>query len=147
MFDTTAAMRVCGVRLPLIEALPAAVLVGPGSEPGSPHLSFRIGACEAQALLRELRGQETIRSRAVHGMARVAAALGGSLTAVRLLRSGPGLARAVVHIETVDGVIDVPADPGLALATAILLDLPLLVERALVESLRAATHAELPAPW
>lgn len=124
-------LAVRGVRMPLHDALPAVVLVGPRDRPDRPPLALHIGADDAHSLHHELRGQETTRSRAVGLAERVAAALGGRLAAARLIPVGPGVITAEVEVDTPSGPVDVRTEPAQALAAAVSLGVPLLADVAL----------------
>jgi bifunctional DNase/RNase len=124
-------LEVRGVRMPTHDALPGAVLVGRRHQPDNRVLLVHIGAGDVHALHHELRGQQTMRSRAVCLVGRVAAALGGRLRAARLVAAGAGRLAAVLEVDAPAGPVEVPAEPGQALAAAVCLRVPLRAEAAL----------------
>jgi hypothetical protein len=117
-------LEVRGVRMPTHDALPGTVLVGRRHQPDNRVLLVHIGAGDVHALHHELRGQQTMRSRAVCLVGRVAAALGGRLRAARLVA-------AVLEVDAPAGPVEVPAEPGQALAAAVCLRVPLRAEAGL----------------
>jgi bifunctional DNase/RNase len=126
MQSSAVELEVRGVRMPANQALAAVALVGRRGTADGRVLSLQIGVGDAHSLHHELHGHETTRSQAVSLAGRLVGALGGRLKATRLVAEGPNTVTAVVEIETPTGSVEVPAEPGQALATAVHLGLPLL---------------------
>jgi hypothetical protein len=95
-------------------------------------LSLNVGPGDVHALLHELRGEPTVRSQAVALLDRVAAACSGRIVAARLLPVEPGQCRGAVVLETATGPVDIPTEPGQALAVAVCLGVPLLADTELL---------------
>lgn len=114
------------VNCPLLEPRAASVIIGRRDRPEERAFSLCIGAAEAHALQHELRGEETMRSQALHLAHCIAAVLGGRLKAARLVPSGRGVLSALIEVETPLGPVEVPIQPGQALALATRLGVPLL---------------------
>ncbi len=124
---STVELEIRGVRPPAHGALPAAALLCLRGD-AARGLSLQIGVGDAHTLLHELRGEDTPRAQAVRSLGCVAEALGGRVTAARLVSDGPSRLTAVLEVHTPAGSVEVPTAPGQALAAALLLQVPLLAD-------------------
>ncbi|MBI4491671.1 MAG: bifunctional nuclease family protein [Chloroflexi bacterium] len=135
-------VEVRGVRMCVGDPRQAmAHVVRRGSSSDGGVLCLCLCASDGHALLHELRDQETSRSQALRLASRIAEALGGRLAAVHLAAHGAGLLRASLAIEIASGSIEVPTEPGQALALAVCLKLPLLADGALFPPARAEAES------
>ncbi|HEY8476281.1 MAG TPA: bifunctional nuclease domain-containing protein [Chloroflexota bacterium] len=107
-------------------------VIGPRHASESRLLALDIGPGDAHFLWHERRGQETVRSQALCLADRIAAAMGGRVAAAHLVSVGPGLVTAAVVLETPSGRVEVPTEPGQAIAISVRLDVPLFVDAALL---------------
>jgi bifunctional DNase/RNase len=129
------------VRGPLEDTRPCVVL-GQRDRPDGPTLVVSIGAAEAHSLFHELAGQDTPRGHALWLVGRVTEALGGRLLATRLVRDARNELHGVVEIDCERGVVELEVCASQALAVAVRLALPLLVN---VDQLEAARRSALEA--
>jgi bifunctional DNase/RNase len=111
---------------------PAAV-IAPRNPAEGRALSIFLGHQEAQMLARELCDSETSRSQAISLASRIAEALQGGLVGALLTQCHPGCLRAAIQIRTPAALVEIPTEPGQALAAAVCLHLPLLADRRLFE--------------
>jgi bifunctional DNase/RNase len=121
----TVELEVRGVWPAHSGAAQAAVVVCRRGDAAREWLTLQISAGDAHALHHELQGEQTPRSQAVCLAAAIAVALGGQVTAARLVSSAPGLVAAELDLETGAGRTTVPATPGQACAAAVCLGTPL----------------------
>lgn len=117
-------LEVRHVRMPLHDALPAVAVLGPRGQAHAPTLSVAVGAEDAHALLGAMRG--------MHGRNGLAALLarwigrGGHAAVVRLIPAGQDLPTSEQAAREQCGLVDVPLEPGAALAAAVRLGLRVL---------------------
>ncbi len=133
-------LAVRAVRMPVHDAFPAMVVLGP---PGRAHacvLAVRVSASETQVLLDELRGGRAARDRVAAFLGRLAANLGHRLV-LRLVPAARGGVMAEPESEPPIGARRVPIEPGRAIVAAVQLGVPLLAEASL---LREGEPVELP---
>ncbi|MPZ13736.1 MAG: hypothetical protein GEU73_04820 [Chloroflexi bacterium] len=127
-----------------VEVLLRKVRVGPGDEPAAAIVAPRdpadgcalcidLGHREAQTLAHELQGGETSRGQALVLVNRVAELLQGAVVGAFLLSCRPGCLRAAIRVRTPSALVELPTEPGQALAAALLLQIPLLADRKLFE--------------
>jgi bifunctional DNase/RNase len=109
----------------------AAAIVAPIDSSEGSALWIGINDREARVLAFELDGNATSRVQAIVLSSRIAEVLQGHIAASILLASSRGSLRAAVEIETPHGLIEVPTEPGHALAAASWLQIPLLADRRL----------------
>jgi hypothetical protein len=114
-------LQVRHVRMPLHDALPAVVLLSPRDWPDARVLRVPIGAADAHALLSELRGAPACgRAGSPGGL------LSGTLSRGLVVRLVPAAGVAERALEPAGGIVDVPMEPGQALAAAVRLGIPVL---------------------
>jgi bifunctional DNase/RNase len=119
----------------------AVVIVAPRNPAHGCPLWIDVGDREARALTCELQGEETSRTQALVLSSRIAQVLQGNLVGGVLIRCATGFLKAAIQIRTPDGLIEVPTEPGHALAAAAWLHRPLLADRKLFD-----TPASRPTP-
>ncbi len=86
---------------------------------------------EAHVLAHELAGEETSRSQAISLTNRIAQVLQGGVVGALLIQCHEGCLRAAIQVRTPDALVEVPTEPGQALAAAVCLHIPLLADRRL----------------
>lgn len=120
--------------LPLHGSYAARVVLGRRSYPAERALSLQVGFAEAHALQHELRGNETMRSQTIRLLGEVTTALGGRVMAARLVKQAPHILTATIDVATPQKTIELPTEPGQALALAVRLGIPLLADPAVFSS-------------
>lgn len=128
---------------PPFDGGPATIVLGQRGQRDGPRIVPPVPGAEVHSLLHELQGQETPRSESLGLLADVLHAVGGRVASVRLGAEDDGTSIAgCLDLETPGGAQLLAAAPAQAVAAAVRLAVPLLVDPVLFDLSAQRTSLE-----